>query len=159
MIKVEDSPKKSKRSHGNPEARIQADCVLWLWNNLPQTRHLYFCVNNENARSGFETKRQQLVSGSYRKSIGIVAGVSDTILMIPNDRYHALCIEFKTEIGRQSDVQKSWQRIVESKGYRYVIIRSLEEFKEEVISYLKTSKYGEITTEAKEPQEIQPVRQ
>ena len=53
MIKVEDAPKKSKRSHGNPEARIQADCVLWLWNNLPQTRHLYFCVNNENARSGF----------------------------------------------------------------------------------------------------------
>ena len=79
--------------------------------------------------------------------------------MIPNDRYHALCIEFKTETGRQSDVQKSWQRIVESKGYRYVIIRSLEEFKEEVISYLKTSKYGEITTEAKEPKEIQPIRQ
>ena len=159
MIKVEDAPKKSKRSHGNPEARIQADCVLWLWNNLPQTRHLYFCVNNENARSGFETKRQQLVSGSYRKSIGIVAGVSDTILMIPNGRYHALCIEFKTETGRQSDVQKSWQRIVESKGYRYVIIRSLEEFKEEVISYLKTSNHGEITTEAKEHQEIQPIRQ
>lgn len=128
--------KPPKRTHGNPEAHIQADCVLWLWNTYPETRGLYFCVNNENSRSKYESLKQQLRSGAQRKALGIVPGVSDTILMIPRKGYHALCIEFKTPTGRQSDVQKEWQEKVESQGYRYVVIRSLEDFQHEIENYL-----------------------
>ena len=128
--------KPPRRTHGNPEAHIQADCVLWLWNAYPETRGLYFCVNNENSRSKYESRKQQLRSGAQRKALGIVPGVSDTILMIPRKCYHALCIEFKTPTGRQSDVQKEWQEKVESQGYRYVVIRSLEDFQHEIENYL-----------------------
>ena len=39
-------------------------------------------------------------------------------------------IELKTEKGRQSDSQSAWQYLMINQGFRYYIIRSLEEFKE-----------------------------
>ena len=128
--------KPPKRTHGNPEAHIQADCVLWLWNTYPETRGLYFCVNNENSRSKYESRKQQLRSGAQRKALGIVPGVSDTILMIPRKGYHALCIEFKTPTGRQSESQKLFQERLERMTYRYEIVRSLEDFITVINSYL-----------------------
>ena len=127
---------KKHRSHGNPEAKIQAECVLWLWNNKPETRGLYFCVPNENTQSVYETKRQQMISGSKRKAMGVVSGTSDTILLMARKGYHALCVEFKTEVGRQSEAQLRWESLVCSQGYKYVVVRSLEEFKKIVNWYL-----------------------
>lgn len=134
---IVETPERPKRNaHGNPEAKIQADCVLWMHNERPETRGLYFCVNNENSRSKYESKARQLMSGAQRKAIGVVAGVSDTILLIPRGGFHGLCVEFKTDIGRQSAAQVEWQGKVEAQGYRYVVVRSLAEFKEVVNGYL-----------------------
>lgn len=135
---VETPPQPRKhRSHGNPEAKIQAECVTWLWNNKPETRGLYFCVPNENTQSVYETKRQQMISGSKRKAMGLVSGVSDTILLLPRRGYHALCIEFKTPVGRQSDAQISWESLVRANGYGYTVCRSLDDFKYIINWYLK----------------------
>lgn len=125
-----------KREHKHSEAQIQASAVLWMNNERPETRGLFFCVNNENSRSVYESKRQQLISGSIRRVMGIVAGVADTLLMMPRGKYHAACFEFKTEIGRQSEAQIRWQEKVECEGYYYAIVRSLEEFKVKVDWYL-----------------------
>lgn len=134
---IVETPERPKRNaHGNPEAKIQADCVLWMHNERPETRGLYFCVNNENSRSKYESKARQLMSGAQRKAIGVVAGVSDTILLIPRGGFHGLCVEFKTDIGRQSAAQVEWQGKVEAQGYRYVVVRSLAEFKDVVNGYL-----------------------
>ena len=38
-------------------------------------------------------------------------------------------IELKTDKGKQSNEQKEWQSMIESQGFDYYIIRSLEEFK------------------------------
>jgi hypothetical protein len=124
-------PRPAQRKRGSPEGRIQSNCVAWFWNAYPQYRELYFCVPNENAREDSNAS-----TGAIRRSMGVVKGVSDTILFLARGKYHALCVEFKTEIGRQSDAQRLWQSKVEAQGYRYEVVRSLEEFKKLINEYL-----------------------
>lgn len=126
-------PRPAQRKRGSPEGRIQSSCVAWFWNTYPQYRELYFCVPNENAREDSNAS-----TGAIRRSMGVVKGVSDTILFLARDKYHALCVEFKTDIGRQSDAQRLWQSKVEAQGYRYEVVRSLEEFKKLIVEYLNS---------------------
>lgn len=128
-------PPQKPRKHGNPEAKLQSDCHTWLWNNHPETRLLYFATFNESSVR-YLSKKEQEILGAQRNARGLVAGVSDSILLMPCGIYHGLLVEFKTEIGRQSDAQKVWQAKVESVGYKYILIRSLEEFKQKVTEYL-----------------------
>ena len=100
------------------EAKIQSSCVTWLWNERPETRGCFFSVNNNSEHVGRAT---------LRKSLGLVAGVSDTFLVWGGKSY---AIEFKTEKGKQSKRQEWWQGVIESHGVEYVIIRRLDEFKE-----------------------------
>ena len=44
-----------------------------------------------------------------------------------------LFVEFKTIKGIQSELQKYQQKLIESQGFKYYLIRSLKEFKENVI--------------------------
>ena len=126
-------PRPAQRKRGSPEGRIQSSCVSWFWNTYPQYRELYFCVPNENAREDSNAS-----TGAIRRSMGVVKGVSDTILFLARGEYHALCVEFKTEVGRQSDAQSLWQSKVETQGYRYEVVRSLEEFKKLIVEYLNS---------------------
>ena len=41
----------------------------------------------------------------------------------------AVMIELKNAKGKQSKEQILWQELLESQGFTYVVIRSLEEFK------------------------------
>ena len=100
------------------EAQIQAACVTWLWNTYPQTRGLFFAINNNS---------EHVARAMNRKAVGLVAGVSDTIFLW---RGKALLIEFKTPTGRQSAKQKEWQEKVETQGFSYHIVRSVEDFKQ-----------------------------
>lgn len=42
----------------------------------------------------------------------------------------------KTPKGRQSEVQKAWQRAVERAGYKYALCRSLTDFITTIEKYL-----------------------
>lgn len=75
-------------------------------------------------------------SRAIRKSLGVVAGVADLILLIQKGGYGALCIEMKDENGSQKPAQKEWQALVEAQGYRYVICRNLEQFQITIQNYL-----------------------
>ena len=61
------------------------------------------------------------------RSTGMTAGVSDTIVVLPNK---TLFCEFKVQDGRQSDKQKEFQQIVTDLGHEYHVVRSLEQFKD-----------------------------
>lgn len=98
------------------EAQIQAACVTWLWNTYPQTRGLFFAVNNNS---------EHVARAMNRKAVGLVAGVSDTIFLW---RGVAYLIEFKTPTGKQSAKQKEWQQKAEAAGFRYCIVKSIKEF-------------------------------
>ncbi len=102
---------------GMTEAQIQSACVIWLWNTHPKTRGMFFAVNNNASH---------VVKGLQNKSVGVVAGVSDTILLWNRTDY---LIEFKTPNGRQSKHQMKWDHDVTGWGYDYFIVRSLEDFK------------------------------
>jgi hypothetical protein len=59
------------------------------------------------------------------KSTGVVAGVSDLIVLMPN---RCIFVEVKTDIGRQSDKQKEFEEIVKALNFEYHLVRSLEDF-------------------------------
>lgn len=66
--------------------------------------------------------------------------VADIILLIPSSGYASLCLEFKTQTGRQQDTQKAWQKAAEAAGNKYTVIRSFDEFRNEVTNYLQPKK-------------------
>lgn len=129
IIETQNRPK--TRSHSSPEGRIQAECFAWFWNEFPQFRKTMFHVPNENDRADANA-----IQGAIRKSLGVVAGVADLLFLVARGGYHGLCIEMKDEHGTQKPAQKEWQAIIERQKYKYVICRSLDQFKKEVLCYL-----------------------
>lgn len=111
------------------EHRIQCAIFKWFYYAYPAYRGgCLFAVPNGGHRN-IQTARSL-------KAEGVTSGVSDLLLLVPKREYHGLCVEVKTPVGRQSENQKNWQRIIEAQGYRYEIVRSLDEFAELVRWYL-----------------------
>lgn len=110
------------------EHRIQSAAFRWFRSQFPHMRHNLFAIPNAGRRSERE--------GAYMKEEGLLPGVADVALMFPNKSYHACFFEFKTKTGRQSDSQKEWQKKIIQDGFKYVVIRSVEEFVNEVYRYL-----------------------
>lgn len=111
------------------EHRIQCACVRWFRLKHPHLAARLFAVPNGGRRDG--------ITGARLKEEGVLAGVADLILLVPNADYHALLIEMKTPKGRQSDSQRAWQRAVAGNGdYLYVVCRSLEGFIRIIEEYL-----------------------
>lgn len=122
------------------ESDIQQTSVAWFRWQYPKYSKLLFAVPNGGARSTVEAR---IMSGE-----GVLAGVADVLLLVPSRKYHGLCMEFKRQAIRyvdgkrhvlktyQSLAQKEWQAAVESVGYKYVVVRSLEEFIKLIDSYL-----------------------
>lgn len=133
---IETPPPPKKRSHGQPEAKIQAESYTWWNNTFPQYRGLLFACTNQNERSGDIGKKAQLISGAMRRSMGVYPGVADIICLIPRGKYHGIMLECKTEVGRQSQQQEEWMEKVLSQGYMYKIFRSVDDFKVIIQWYL-----------------------
>ena len=110
------------------ESQLQKSCVKWFRMQFPRLRPLLFAVPNGGARSA--------ITGAILKSEGVLAGVADLLLLVPNEKYHGLCIEMKTAKGRQSTTQKQWERAVTLQGYKYIVCRSFTDFVKEINNYL-----------------------
>jgi len=74
-----------------------------------------------------------LILTSTAKSMGLVSGVSDTIILLPNGKI--LFCEFKDEKGKQSENQKIFEQRVNDLGHDYILVRNLESFKDEIRKY------------------------
>ena len=119
----------TKSSH--PESKLQIQCVSWFKYQYPYLAPLFFAVPNGGSRD----KREAAIM----KAEGITAGVSDLILNIPAGKYTQLAIEMKDVKGTQSSAQKRYQRYAEAAGIKYIICKSFEEFRAQVIVYLEAS--------------------
>lgn len=108
---------------------MQAQAVKWFNLRYPHLRGLLFAVPNGGARSA--------KTGAVLKREGVVSGVSDLLLLVPNKEYHGICLEAKTSKGKQTDNQKKWQEAVERNGYRYVVFHSVGEFIDAIEDYLR----------------------
>ena len=98
------------------ESQIQHDCLVWFRLQYPK----------RDAKTGARMKYE-----------GAVRGVADLILLIPKKGWASLCIEMKTPKGTQSEHQRTWQTEAERYQNKYVICHSLQEFINEVNSYLQ----------------------
>lgn len=146
-------------SHGKAEeAKLQSQCVIWLWNNYPQTRGLFFQVENEGMRISSKALSEEIlfiqknitnptqislacrrvmemckfgnsIAGAQAKAMGLVSGVSDCLFMWKSKTY---CFEFKTETGRQSENQVNWQNLIEKNNFEYILIRNFESFSSKI---------------------------
>ncbi len=116
----------------NVEHNIQVACVEWFRYVHRSLSPLLFAVPNGGQRN--------VIVAAKLKAEGVLAGVSDLLLLVPNKDYHALCIEMKSAKGRQTENQKSWQKEVEKQGYKYAVCRSLDEFMNTINNYLNERK-------------------
>lgn len=126
------------------ESKLQQQCVAWFRAQYPH----YAMLLTHPANEGNGNR----VSGAIHKAEGTVAGVPDLLLFLSAEyrretgtgaqymafleRYHALGIEFKTPKGRQSQQQKDFQKMFEAADYKYVIVRSFEDFEKEIKDYI-----------------------
>jgi hypothetical protein len=110
------------------ESHIQQSCIRWFDYQFPELSKCLFAVPNGGARN----KRE----AGIMKGEGVRAGVADLILLVPRGGFGALCIELKSETGKQSKEQKEWQRQAELAGNKYVVCRDVEAFSREVKNYL-----------------------
>ena len=101
---------------------LQAEIFKWYFNNFctkkNNPKHSIFAVPNGGNRS----KREAMKF----KATGLVAGVSDLIIVQPN---RVIFVEVKLEKGRQQPNQFEFEKTVTALGFEYYLVRSLEEFK------------------------------
>lgn len=111
------------------EHDLQVACINYFRMQYREYASMMFAIPNGAKRSAR--------TGAYYKAEGLMAGVADVILLLNNDRHNALCLEFKTKTGKQSESQKAWQAEAEKYNCRYEVVRTFDEFKDIIDDYLK----------------------
>lgn len=120
---------RAPRLRRDEEHRLQVLCVRWFRLRYPALAGLLFAVPNGG--------RRDPLTGARLRDEGVTAGVADLILLKGNGTYNALCLEMKTGIGRQSQSQRQWQRLVEEQGKcLYSVCRTVDEFIKAVGDYM-----------------------
>lgn len=125
--RTDKTAKRTPRTH--PEDDLQEICVKWFDLAHPKLSLLLHHSPNGGKRNAREAARF--------KRMGVRAGFPDLQLLIPNQGYAGLFLELKAGKGVQSDNQKEYQSVLEAQGYKYVVIRTLEQFQTEVENYTK----------------------
>jgi hypothetical protein len=111
------------------EAELQSACVRYFRLRWPKLSGIFFAIPNGGSRNPIEARNLKIQ--------GTLSGVADLILLKPSNGYGALCIEMKSESGRQSISQKEFQSAAQQAGNRYVVCRTFEEFRKSVEEYLQ----------------------
>ncbi len=121
-------------------------CVRWFRGEYPEMAMLLtHPINEGSGNTSIDRMRQGI-----HKAEGTKAGVPDLLFFMPAEyrkpvptdsiewiiTYNGLGIEFKTSKGRQSQEQKDFQKMFETAGYKYEIVRSFEEFQNEMNDYI-----------------------
>lgn len=113
------------------ESRLQRACVAWFRMQYADKAYCLFAIPNGG--------RRDKITAAIMKGEGVLAGVADLFLMVPNEGFHGLWIEMKTPKGRASDSQKLFESLSKSQGYEYRIARTLDEFQFIINDYLCTN--------------------
>jgi len=98
------------------ENKLQNQCYLHWHNTYPHLRGL-LCYNLNNSRN--------LIDGNRNKAMGLQAGRADMVLYYRGQAVH---IEFKLPGESQSKAQREWQDLIQSHGFRYEVVSSVEQF-------------------------------
>lgn len=133
------------------EDYIQQQAYIWLTNTYGLKHHtprlVMYSVANEIGASvsggidhALGKKFSKTIQDTFKriynkfKLTGLKKGVADTHILFPNGKI--IFVEFKTPTGTQRPEQKEFQLQVEALGFKYYIVRSVEQFKEIICSNL-----------------------
>lgn len=133
------------------ESVIQQQAYIWLTNTYGLKHHsprlVMYSVANEIGASvsggidhALGKKFSKTIQDTFKriynkfKLTGLKKGVADTHILFPNGKI--IFVEFKTQTGKQRQEQKDFQLQVEALGFKYYIVRSVEQFKEIICSNL-----------------------
>lgn len=111
---------KAKRSEITPEKKIQMKFIAWRNQHKREFPILQAIFAVPNGIWTFKSVAKGMISQ------GLTAGIPDIICQAPShDRnYHALLIEFKTEVGETSPEQEFFLKFFADLGYRTAICRN-----------------------------------
>jgi len=110
------------------ESMMQESCVTWFRLAYPEYHRLLFAIPNGGMRSR--------TTAAVMKKEGLLAGAADLFLALPSVSHYGLFIELKTERGKQSESQKLFEQAVTDQGYRYMVIRSFDDFRDRIGEYV-----------------------
>ena len=123
------------------EANIQQEIFIYWHNTYPQT--IIHSVPNgfgftipEIIPIRFHTAIRKAIAMAvnFSKQTGMIEGISDLIIHLPNGR--CVMVEVKTEIGTQSQAKKKIEVKIKAMGGNYILVRSLEDFKEKIKKFI-----------------------
>lgn len=110
------------------EAQLQQLCVAWFKLTYRSYSGLLFASANGGSRN--------VIEAANLKKQGVLPGVADLQLAVPNSYYHGLFIEVKIKPNKQQPSQIEFQNNVEKQGYCYMVIYDFEQFKKVINEYL-----------------------
>lgn len=115
---------------------IQISYLNWFKTNYPELKGDIHHFANERKCSVYE--------GVRLKRMGVLPGVYDVHIAIPrlDLGYAGFWMELKTKKGRLSDHQIAFGNRKTQRGYKTVVVWSLEEAKKETLNYLEGFNYG-----------------
>lgn len=114
------------------ELQLQAQCTQWFWNTYAKHRGRLRRVKNELDNHPYKTKQDIFKQLSENKATGVIPGDSDLYFIAEKNTY----IELKIPGGRQGEEQKKFEALVTQYGHHYVLVWSLQEFKNLIIDLL-----------------------
>jgi hypothetical protein len=106
----------------NEELKLQADCTTWFQNNMSRHRKKWRRVKNETDLKG----KQGMIMGQLNKATGIVAGTWDSFFIVEP----VVWLEFKGAKGVLSKEQIEFQEMGYEVGWKFVTVKTLEQFKD-----------------------------
>lgn len=93
--------------------------------SIPELKAVFHVANE---------RKTSIAHGVRLKRKGVRSGIPDVFCLIPNNDYHGLLMEFKSEKGKLSKTQEEYLKLFYALGYCVRVARSADE----AISILKT---------------------
>jgi len=112
------------------EHTLQVGLVQWFKLQYREYAGLLFSIPNGGMRN--------VVVAAKMKAEGQLAGVADLQLCVARRGYHGLFIEVKVNksYSKQSQSQRIFQENVEKQGYLYVVVKTIDDFRNIITNYL-----------------------
>lgn len=107
----------------NEEHQLQVTIVKYL----RYKKYVVFSIPNHGVRSPR--------MGAYYKEEGLLPGVADLFLMLPNKHSHGVFIEVKSKEGRMVETQKQFQIKCIQNDYEYWLIKDLDTLIKKISQY------------------------
>ena len=123
------------------ESKIQQEIFIYWHNENPKT--IIHSVPNGfgitipaivPVRFHEAIRKAIAMAVNFSKQTGMVEGVSDLIIHMPNGR--CVMVEVKNSDNDQSPKQKKIEAKIKALGGNYILVRSLEDFKEQMKAFV-----------------------